>query len=230
MVARARDLLVVRAETGISDSWLWEHTERVLALARMISVLPDFGEDKPDETVVTVAALYHDVGWAIQFREGLVQRWNLLSRPTSDAQREMAATALRESAGGLLDDSVLEAAAAAIRECNNRYTSLPEAQALAEAENLEEVGVTYLLRQLRHSHNNGRAIRQLIQGWSRQLEYKFWDARINDCLRFDTTRRLAHARLGDVGTFMKALARDCDGEDLRALLRERGITPPATLT
>jgi len=229
-VARARDLLVVRAEPGIPDTWLWEHTERVLGLVRMIAALPDFGEDKPDETVVSVAALYHDIGWAVQFREGLVQRWNLLSRPTSEAQRELAAVALQQSAGDLLDDSVLQAAAAAIRECNNRYTSLPEAQALAEAENLEEVGVSYLLRQLRQSYTNGRAIRQLIQGWTRQLEYKFWDARINDCLRFETTRRLAHARLADVGSFMKALARDCDGEDLRAMLRQLRIDPPTSLT
>lgn len=196
----------------------------------MISKLPEFGEDQPDEMAVTIAALFHDLGWAIQFREGTIPRWQILARPTNEAQRELAAADLALQCRGLVDEGVLQTAVAAIRECNNRYTSLPEAQALAEAENLEEVGVMYVLRQLRQTHADGRSLHHLLQSWSRQLEYKFWDARINDCLRFETTRRIAHARLSDVGGFMNALARDREGADLRNDLRGRGITPPPAIT
>lgn len=230
VIARARELLALRVEAGVQDVWLWEHTERVVGLARMIAKLPEFGEDQPDEQAVTIAALFHDAGWAIQCREGAIARWQVLGRPTNETQRELAATALAELLPGLVDEGVLQTAIAAIRECNNRYTSLPEAQALAEAENLEEVGVMYILRQLRQTHVDGRSLHHLLQSWSRQLEYKFWDARINDCLRFETTRRIAHARLGDVGGFMNALARDREGADLRNELRNIGLTPPLPVT
>jgi len=96
---------------------------------------------------------------------------------------------------------------------------------LAEAENLDEIGLIYVLRQFRQSQAEGRPLEQLLLTWSRQLEYRFWDARVNDCLRWETTRALARERLKAVEAFMCALARDREGSDVRRALKDMGVDP-----
>lgn len=223
VVRRARETLIVRDASTASDLWLWEHSERVANLAQMLMLLPEIGAERPDATAVTVAALFHDAGWAVQQRQGRIGRWQVLSRPTSDLQRELGAGELRRQLMGLLSSETIETAAEAIRQCNDRYTSLTEAQIVAEAENLDEIGLTYVLRLFRQYQAEGRPLEQLMINWSRQLEYHYWEARINDCLRFETTRRLARARLQGVEQFMSTLASDREGSDLRRALREMGI-------
>lgn len=223
--AVARKLLVLPGASQ-PDEWLWEHTQRVVDLAGMISVLPEVGDERPDAVTVTLAALFHDVGWATQVHAGQVKSWQVLSRPTSDLQREYGAAALLEHGAGLFSAELVDLAAEAIRQCNDRTTGLPEAIVLAEAENLDDIGVMYVLRQIRHAQGDGRPLQQFVQTWNRQLEYRYWDARINDCLRFPTPREIARQRIQAVEAFLSALARDRESADFRQLLRARGIQPP----
>lgn len=228
LVVVARDLLTLR-DGAVTDLWLWEHTQRVVSLARMLSLLPDFGDEPPDDAVVCVSALFHDVGWADQVRQGVVPRALVLSRPTSDVQRELSIEALRERGSGLAPAAVIDAAVTAIRECNRRAPSTPEARVLAEAESVDEIGLMYVLRQLRQGHADGRSIAKILEGWRRQLEYKFWEARINEGLRFDATRRLARQRLTEMELLMGMLARESDAADLRVMLKQMGLTPPVDI-
>lgn len=222
ILTTARELLILRASSSAADHWLWEHSERVMRLSRMIALLPEFGEERPDPTAVALAALFHDAGWAVQAKQGQVSCWQVLARPTSDVQRELGVKALRDRTAGLIEPETLELAAGAIRECNNRFSSLPEAQALSEAENLDEIGVLSVLRQFRQHQVEGKPVEQLLVTWTRQLEYHYWDARISDYLRFETTRRIARERLASVELFMSALARDRESVDvLKALKAEQ---------
>lgn len=221
--ATAKDCLTFKGAAGAADLWLWEHSQRVSELGRLMARLPEFGEETPHAGAVVIAALFHDAGWALQVRQGQVNPWQVLSRPTSDLQRELGASLLIEKLAKLVPSDTLELAAEAIRQCNDRYTSLPEAQVLAEAENLDEIGLTYVLRQVRQSQAEGRLLEQLLINWSRQLEYRYWDARINDCLRWETTRKLARERLSAVEAFMSALARDREGSDVWQALKAMGI-------
>lgn len=222
VTSQARDLLTLR-DGAVADPWLWEHSERVLRLARLLSKAPEAAEDPPDETVVALAALFHDAGWAVQVREGQITRWQILSRPTNELQRELGAGQLQEIAGGVLPDQQVEMAADAIRQCNDRYTSLSAARVLAEATSLDEIGLAYVLRHLRQYQAEGRSVDQLLAGWKRQLEYDFWEARINDCLAFDISRGIARTRLESVRAFMAALERDRGAVDLIDGLRALGV-------
>ncbi len=102
-----------------------------------------------------------------------------------------------------------------------------EARLLAEAENLDELSVVYVLRQYRQYQAENRPLSQLVDTWRRQQEYRYWEVRLNDGFHWQTTRALARQRLAAVDAFMQALDRDLRGADLAALV---GATPTATAT
>jgi len=225
VIPLAKQLLALPMGDTRQDLWLWEHSERVMHLVQMLAGLPEVGSKPANPDSLAVAALFHDAGWVLECQEGRCERWQLLTRPTNDLQRELGAAMLLEEAGPLLPGPVAHLAADAIRHCNDRKTNLLEARLLAEAEALDEVGVTYVLRQFRQYQAEGRPLQQLADTWRRQQEYHYWDVRLNHSFRYETTRELARQRLAAVDAFMTALDRDLRGDDVRA--RVPGATAAA---
>lgn len=225
VVPLARQLLVLPMGESRRDAWLWEHSERVMRLAGMIADLPELAGREIDRTALAAAALFHDAGWIPEFHQGRFERWQLLTRPTNDIQRELGAAMLLEEAGPLLPAPTARRAAEAIRFCNDRGTDLSEARILADAESIDEMGALYILRQFRQYQAEGRPLQQLVDSWHRQKEYKYWDVRLADGFRFESTRALARDRLGPADAFIAALGRDLHGNDLRGVLEHLGITP-----
>ncbi|HMQ14334.1 MAG TPA: hypothetical protein PKC49_00015 [Phycisphaerae bacterium] len=211
---RRAEQLVVRSWGNGRDLWLWEHCLRVMRSADLLAAIPELLREQADPTAATLAGLYYDAGWAVQARDGGLQPWQVLARPTSNVQRELAAGALLEHCTGILPVETVTLAAEAIRECNNRFTTMPEAQVVSEAANLDEFGLMYVLRQFRLLQAEGRRLEDLLATWTRQQEYRYWQARV-DVLRFPQTREIARRRLAAVADFMDALARDAGGADLR---------------
>ncbi len=222
VVPLAKQLLVLPMGDTRQDFWLWEHSERVMHLTQELAGLPEISGKSPDATALAAAALFHDAGWIIEFHRGGLERWQLLARPTNDLQRELGALALLEEAGPLLPAPTARLAAEAIRQCNRRGTDLLEARLLAEAEALDEMGMIYVLRQFRQYQAEGRPLRQLVDSWQRQKEYRYWEVRLTNTFRYEATRELARRRLESVEAFMAALARDLAGEDVRQYLRPSG--------
>lgn len=225
----AKRLLTIEVEGRAPDQWLWERAERVARLTQLVARIPEVADQPIDFAALAAAGLFHCAGWATQLHQGRLQRWQLLTRPTNDIQRELAAALLQEHAAAQLPPKTARLAAEAIRQCNDRDTPLVEAQLLAEAENLDELGVLYVLRQFRQYQAEGRPLAQLVASWERQKEYHYWDVRVSDGLRFETTRRLARRRLDAVDAFMQALAGALSGEDVLAALLEAGVDVPDEL-
>lgn len=231
VVDAAMQLLILPGVRQSHDLWLWEHTQRVMQLARLLALLPEareIGGDQPNQDAVSLAALFADAGWAVQVRRGELDHWAVLNRPTNDVQREIGVGVLQERAAGHLSSELVEIAARAIRECNDRYSKLPEARVLSEAENLDEIGIMYVLRQFRQFTADGHSLDQLVVNWGRYLEYRYWDARINDCLRWETTRHIARERLRAVEQFMEAFTRDRGAFDLQRSLVNLGVDTSST--
>lgn len=208
------------------DTWLLEHSERVMRICLSLAILPELRADPPDPAALATAAWFHDVGWAVQYRAGDVPQTQVLARPTSDGQREQAVNELTQRCGSLLIPEVLGLACEAIRQCNLRNASLPEAQVLADAENLDEIGMIYVLRQFRQNLPDGRGLKHLLQNWTRQRQYHYWEARI-ERLRFRVSRQLAHQRLAEIERWMTMLQAEIQSADLAAILTASGLTPPA---
>lgn len=224
LVRRVRGLLLLGSGSG-GDPWLWEFSERVMQTAHLLAHAPELQGDPPDETALLLAGLFAQFGWAEQVRQGQIEPAQVLSRPTNDLQREMAAAALAEHVGDDFPAESRELALQTLRECNNRFTRMPEARVLAEAESLADIGAPYLLRQLRRYQAEGRGLRELLASWARQREYAFWDARIKEGLRFELSREVARDRLEAADAWLRTLGVQASADDLRAAVAARHIEP-----
>jgi len=218
LLSIARDALLIRVPGQPRDRWLLEHAERVMELSRMIAQHPEAGADEVDQTAMLAAALFHDAGWVVQVNEGEVSPWQVLSRPTNDNQRELGATLLIESAEDVLPPETARKAADVIRQCNEPSPALVEAQIVAEAESLDDIGLLCVLRQFRQFQSEARPLEHLLTSWVRQREYGYWDARLQTGLRFEFTRRIARQRLDEVGRFMDAFRVHRTASDVQAVL------------
>lgn len=216
---QARADLTVRIDDGREDLTLWEHSLRVRTLAEQILMLPEVPAQRVDRLALEAAACYHDAGWVIQFNEGTISRWEIRSRPTSESQRGLAADWMKDRVKGLLTDSSLRLATTAVRQCNRRNTTVIEAQVLAEAENLDEIGPLAIWQQLRRSAGEGKGLKAALEAWHRQKEYRFWEARVKESFRFEQTRRLAQQRLRGMEYCFDSLEEQARGGDMDRLLR-----------
>lgn len=230
LITVARQLLTVALPDRAPETWVWEHSERVAALAQKLGAAPEVGDHSLDSLALSAAAFFHDAGWIVEFHQGRWQPWQLLTRPTNEIQRELGAAELQREAGSLLPAAAVSHAVEIIRHCNKRQTKLVEAVILAEAEALDDLSTLYILRQYRQYHGEGRPLRQIAETWQRQKEYGYWELRVQEYLRWETTRRLARQRLASVEQYMAALARDLRGDDVAWPTRDdrpaTGADPP----
>lgn len=199
------------------DRLVWEHSARIAYLAAAIADIPELTDRALDRRALAAAALYHDAGWILQFRAGEAIPRDLLLRPTSEVQRELAAVWLEERLRDLLPARSLTVAADAVRYYNDRHASGIEAQVLAEAENLDEIGPQAIVLMVRRQMADGKTLADLVHNWQCQEEYHYWQARIKDGFRFESVRRLALERWQALRSFMNDLGRVVCLDDLALL-------------
>lgn len=217
--------LWLKAESDLSlgfahnplDRLVWEHSVRVAKMCAAIAGLAELTDRAVDRRALMAAALYHDAGWVVQFRAGEAIPRDILLRPTNEIQRELAAAWVMEQLQGHLPERSLDIASKAIRYCNDRQTHMVEAQILAEAENLDEIGPQAICLMLRRQMADGKTLADMVQLWQRQEEYHYWQARIKDSFRFQAVRRLATDRWQALRRFMGDLAASVNLDDLALL-------------
>src|SRR3989304_1679044 len=125
---RARADLVIPTPRGDSDVFLWEHSARAPQTAQQIAGLPPIRSQRPDELAIIAAALYHDAGWIMRFREGAADRIEILVGSLSEADYEQGALLMERTLAGLVPKDSLELAARAVRSCGDRASKLLQAQ------------------------------------------------------------------------------------------------------
>lgn len=211
---QAKSDLMVQPPEGPADTVVWEHSLRVVRTVEFIAGLPEVAELGVDRSALSAAGLYHDAGWIVQLREGEVASRELLLRPTSDIQRELAADWLEQRAAHVLAPGSLQRAARAVRQCNDRRTDVVEARILCDAENLDQIGPQSLDLLVRKILSDGRAMTDLVAAWDRQEEYHYWQARIKECFHFAGVRELARLRWESMRRLMAELKRGVLLEDL----------------
>jgi 5'-deoxynucleotidase YfbR-like HD superfamily hydrolase len=212
--ARAREDLVIDFGQGQEDVFLWEHTERVTRTTAQIAArAPELRGNEVDLQVLTAAALYHDAGWIVQLRDEAVARTGILCSPLSDLQRDLGASLMEQRLAGLLPAGVLRRAGECIRQLQRRDVAAPEAQILYDADTLDQVGTLVLCRLLRRYGFEGKGLQAFLDTWKSQQEYGYWKARL-ESFRFASVRKLAEGRFAALKSYMSALLREHDGDDL----------------
>jgi hypothetical protein len=167
---------------------------RVARLGEFIASLPELAPQGVDRSALAAAGLYHDAGWVLQVTTGAMPARELLLRPTTDIQRELAADWLEQQAGDVLPPGSLQRAIRAVRECGDRRTDLLECRILADADNLDNIGLQAMALMFRKFMAEGRAVVDLVAAWDRQEEYHYWQARIKECFHFPAVREIAERR------------------------------------
>lgn len=216
VLERARSDLEVRIDREQADQLLWERALRVWRMADRLSELPQILGDAPgvDRIALRAAVLYHDAGWAMHCREGTVDRLDLLSKPTSDLQREVAAGWMKERLAELVPARSLSVAHDALLQCGRRDTTMLEAKILSDTENLDDIGPLAVWQTVRRLSREGKNVEAALETWQRQKEYRFWEARIKDCFHFEMTRRLAKYRFSMLERFHEAIRMHANADDL----------------
>jgi len=220
LISQARLDLTLSGTDGPDDPTLWEHSFRVMLNAEMIAQLPAMSAEPIDRYALQAAALYHEAGWVVQVTSRQMRRREVLSRPTSDVQHELAVGMMASSLQGVLPARSLQRACDAIRSLNDRHGETIEAHIVSDADNLDQIGPLGFLHGLRRGMVMGRELAQVLETWQRQQEYRYWEARIRDGIRFKAVRDLAWKRLEAMGPFMEALAEHVGAHDVAALCGE----------
>ena len=213
--ARARADVTAPAEDGSDDTFVWEHTVRMAASIPEIMRISGIAPAQVDRLGLFAGALYHCAGWTVQVRDGSVCRFECLSKPTSDVQRELGAALAEERLPSLADEHSLRVASLAVRRMNDRTTDMLEAQLLGEAEGLDEVGPLFFWQMVRHQAAKGQGIEAFLDAWKSKREYRFWNARLNR-FRFEPVRRVARRRLSELERFSEAVTRQARHLDLKS--------------
>lgn len=211
---RAQCDLRVQIAGAPCDWTILEHSQRVARLAQAISQIPEIIGPPFDRTALEAASLYHDAGWVLQARDGEIQCRDMMLRPTSDLQRDAAADWMQIRLKDILGPGVLSLAARAVRQMNDRRTDMTEAQILAEAEALDDIGPTAIVHMMRKKYAEGKTLADVVAAWERQEEYHYWQARLKDGFRFAATRQLAQRRLEALRQFMTELKASIRFDDL----------------
>lgn len=217
---RAKAELTLTDRSGVKDLFLWEHTVRVARAARLLIEAEKIADPDVDQRALEVAALFHEVAWAMQCRDGLSSRWDVLAKPSTEAQREASAGWLRSNGEDFLAERSLDTACTAIRLASSREKGTVESRLLTDAENLDSVGPLAFWQMVRRHTAEGKGVQAAIEAWNRQKEYNFWEARIKDGFRSDVARNLAYDRLTALQTFVEALCAHHRAEDIAGLVGE----------
>lgn len=226
----ARADLVVPAEGGGNDIFLWEHSIRVAKSAMYLLHLPEAHAGDPDPKALLAAALYHESGWISRWKAGEIERYEMLLSSPSESIVVESVRLMQKSLHEILPPSSMARASDTIRFRTSHGAESVEGRLLIDADNLEEFGLGFLWMAIRRGICGGKGVQAVLEAWKRRVEYHFWTARLKDSFHFDATRKLAESRLGQLELLMAEMAVQHDVEDVRLMAESIAGHPIAAFT
>ena len=225
----ARADLVVPAEGGGNDIFLWEHCVRVAKSAQYLSRLPEAQAREPDSLALLAAALFHEAGWISRWRAGEIERHEILLGSPSESIVVESIRVMQQALHGVIPAQSLTRACETIRFRTAQSPEPIEGQILIEADNLEEFGLGFLWMAIRRGICGGKGMQAVLDAWKRRTEYHFWTARLKDAFCFDASRKLAESRLRQLELLMSEMMIQHEVEDVRHLVESVRGCPLAPL-
>ncbi len=204
--------------TGQAGSWgnpevVYDHSLRVLKLSKLLTQDHAIPEPKIDYQVLSASSLFHDAGWVELVKTGQIHPAEVYARPSDAGLYKRSVQIVCEQIGNLLSERTLEKVVQTLSELKSVRPGLSESRLVADADNLEDFGLTGITFQVRAAQSTGKSITQLLESWQRQQEYHYWEARIKNALFLETSKKIAQRRLETIGQTFDLLRREVAFED-----------------
>jgi len=218
----AEQALTVITPAGTSDNFLWDRAQRIAGNVEQICRLPELASAdlRIDRFCLISAAYFIDAG--------LAKRSTTRSRTPVITPAEANAAELRDISTQVVTEKLTRAVPAAridkinkiIIESGNRLTRMTEAMILADACSLDDIGAVGIFSELRRCAILGKGAADAVRSWKRKLDYRYWDARLEEGFRFESVRKIAAERFRVMESFMSQLTIETIGQDLEEIILE----------
>ena len=212
----ARGVLVGRSPLGREDTFLFDHSMRVMQVAERLGNCKEVHTWRLDRFALAVAALFHQAATVRLEEERRSSTVYAAALMSAEDVKEYSAELAGDRLTGRLPARQLEYVQEIIRHAHDADTDIPEAKLLSDADSLDDMGALGVWRDLRRSIMEGRGIEDAVRTWQRREQYGYWEARMREALRLETSRRRAASRLGAARAFMAQLGCERDASDLPA--------------
>lgn len=213
----ARQILLAGDESRC-DQWLWDRTKRIVRNCDLICKMPEISDAKLaiDRFCLLAAAWLSESGFSLY--DGIDESsWTVVLSEINPADlRKFSLEKVDEVLIGEISDTKVEKISRIITESGTLGTVLTEGRILSDARGLEDMGAIGIFNDFRKYTIHGQSIPDVLAGWTRKLDYRYWESRINESFHFDSVRQVAKRRLNTAESFMKQLSIENLGRDLDA--------------
>ncbi len=208
-VVKQAALGVLRTAGPFTASLLIDRAERIALNADYIAQLDEITriETIIDRSVISCAAYISDLAVALE------QNQIFYSEPVFEKSAAIAA----EKLAGKIPRARIEKISKVLIESASRLTRMCEAMVLSDARSLDDMGLVGLLREFCRCLGQGKGISAMLTGWKRRVEYGYWDARINESFRFETTKKIAAQRIARMEKLIAQLELESSASEFVAL-------------
>jgi HD superfamily phosphodiesterase len=212
----ARAVLVGRSPLGRDDTFLLDHSLRVMRVADLLSTCRETRAWRLDRFALSVAALFHQAATVRLEEERRTSTVYAAATMSAEDIKGYSAELAGDRLQGKVPPRQLELVQDIIRHAHDATIALPEAKVLSDADSLDDIGALGVWRDLRRGVLEGRGVEDAARAWERREQYGYWEARVRDAFHLATARRLAESRLAAARAFMQQLVRESGTSDLPA--------------
>ena len=212
----ARGVLVGRSPLGRDDTFLFDHSLRVMRVAERLASCREVRAWRMDRFALAVAALFHQAATGRLEEERRTSTVYAAATMSAEDVKLYSAELAGDRLRGKVPARPLELVQEIIRRAHDATIDLAEAKVLSDADSLDDIGALGVWRDLRRHVLEGRAVADASHAWEQREQYGYWATRVRDVFNLATARRLAESRLGAARAFMQQLASERDAADLPA--------------
>jgi HD superfamily phosphodiesterase len=210
----AREVLVGRSPLGREDTFLFDHSMRVMRVAERLSGCREVRAWRLDRFALSVAALFHQAATVRLEEERRTSTVYAAATMSAEDVKQYSAELAGDRLAGRLPQRQLEFVQEVVRHAHDAASNIPESKILSDADSLDDIGALGIWRDLRRGILEGHAVDEAVRTWQRREQYGYWEARMREALQLETSRRLAAGRLAAARAFMQQLARERDASDI----------------
>ena len=215
----AKEALTAPALAGEPGAFLWERAQRLVRNVEYISQLPELAKAglRVDRFCLIAAAYFSEAGPAYYLESKRRGAKSGLNDVNGEDLLGYSARVAEQKLAGAIEKLRIEKITRIITESGSHLTRMAEAMILADARNLEDMGLVGVLNEYRRYICRGKGVNEVLQNWKKKADYRYWQARLEEGFRFEQVRKLAEQRLCAAEEFMDRLKEEAQGQDLEGL-------------